>query len=338
MGLKLIIVLLQVYRSYAHTRTTYCDPYSHQVCPNGQLCQRSLLHCQTTKNGVMYCLCPDYSYEHRPHYYSDYYSSHEPRHHYYSDYYSSHEPRSDYISHNSDVVVEISHDDDDFSHQPELPVIEYRDDDDDHHRHHRYHHPELPVIEYRDDDDDHAYHNSDFVVEISHDDDDDHHRHHRYHHPELPVIEYRDDDDDHAYHHRHHRYHHLLPHDYIHCDPSSFQFCPNGGPVCDPNILDCSEDGNGPVYCICPGHGFSHHHYRDDDDDHHRHRHILPHDDVHCDPSAFQVCPNGGPVCDPNILDCTEDGNGPVYCICPGHHHRPHLPHQHERIEVIVKD
>jgi len=270
MALKLIIVLLQVYRSYAHTRTTYCDPYSHQLCPNGQLCQRSLLHCQTTKSGVMYCRCPDYPYEHRPHYYySDYYSSHEPRHHY-SDYYSSHEPRSDYISHNSDIVVEISHDDDDFSHQRELPVIEYRDDDDDHHRHHRYHH--------------------------------------------------------------------ILPHDDIHCDPSSFQFCPNGGPVCDPNILDCSEDGNGPVYCICPGHGFSHHHYRDDDDDHHRHHGIIPHDDIHCDPSSFQVCPNGGPVCDPNILDCTEDGNGPVYCICPGHHHHPHLSHQHERIEVIVKD
>jgi len=370
MALKLIIIQLQIFRNYAHVHTkhtTYCNPKSRSlsnVCPNGQLCQRHVLHCKTTKNGVMYCICPNY-------YYSDDYYSHE------------HSPHS---SHESEVVIQVSHDDNEFSHHRE-----YADEFPHEHilPHHDYSHEHRP----------HSSHESEVVIQVSHDDNElSHHReyadefphqhilpHHDVHcdpfsHQVCPngllcdpeILDCTEDDNGgpvycicHGFsHHRYHRYHrhrphilthhdyshdpevviqvshdddvdefphqHILSHDHdVHCDPFSFQVCPNGL-LCDPEILDCTEDDNGgPVYCICPGHGFSHR-------GRHRHRRVLPrHHDVHCDPFSHQVCPNGV-LCDPEILDCTEDDEGLMYCLCSGHGFSHHPHHSQEHVEVIV--
>jgi len=278
MAFELIIILLQIFRNYAHVRTkhtTYCNPNSRSLsnfCPIGQLCQPRVLPCKTTKNGVMYCICPDY-------YYSDDYYSNEHSPHY------SHEP---------EVVIQLSHDDNVFSQ----------------HREYAHEFPHQPILP----------HEPEVVIKVD----------------EFP-------------------HQHVLPHHDVHCDPFSHQVCPNGGPLCDLEILDCAKDDNGgSVYCICPHNGFSHYrHHRyhrhrthilphhdyshesdvviqvshDDDVDEFPHRQIFVHDnDVHCDPFSHQVCPNGL-LCDPHILDCTGDDNGPVYCICGPRHHRHHDVH-----------
>merc|ERR1712080_271540 len=143
--------------------------------------------------------------------------------------------------------------------------------------------------------------------------------------------------------HPHHRDHsHLI----VHCDPYSNQICPNGQ-SCLLDLLECREDDNDRLYCLCPTSvrpaydldyyyesSFDHPHHRD-----HSHRvHVTsvrpvvtsvgpavpswPVFKVHCNPGSFvkQICPSGD-ICDSNYLDCEIDKHHNIeYCVCPADH------------------
>jgi len=91
-------------------------------------------------------------------------------------------------------------------------------------------------------------------------------------------------------------------HQDVHCNPHSNQICPNGV-LCQLDLLDCQTTENGEIYCLCPAYDESSH-------PHH------PHHIVQCDPYSNQICPNGQ-LCDHHSLECREDDDNMLYCMCP---------------------
>jgi len=259
---ELILCFLQFFTScYSHNYEVHCNPYSNQICPNGQLCDRKILDCLRTDDGETYCLCPAYNldYRHDTHHHHDsshhYEHSHldyrhDNRHHHESSYHyeSSHHdvhcnpysnqicPNGEFCNHHSLECINDDFDKIDYCICPTSIVDIFPIPS----------HPAVPpppVFE--------VHCNPESLLQQLCP---------NGHLCDSNLLDCQIDN-------YHNRLYCICPNDHsddVHCNPNSHltQVCP-GGQLCSPHLLQCTRKKNNPFewdYCECPKY-YYHHHY-----------------------------------------------------------------------------